>query len=230
MIINFSDRHGKKGICCSTAHKRQSCEHRKTYNLDKITSLAVEKMVEHLTDPARLNKQAAAMVVEYARVEKENSSARQAAQKQLDRLNVQIAKLIRMVDQDESGDLPEEMLASLKEKEIERRGLKERIRLLGAQSNVTDLPSAAIQSFGKSIEKLADMIERDPDDAACRMALGNVVDSILVHPTAFGAPYDISIWGRVSTVMGRVNLFSAAETPAKQACSGVLIKGVTVQH
>lgn len=230
MIINFSDRHGKKGICCSTAHKRQSCQHRKTYNLDKITSLAVEKMVEHLTDPARLKKQAEALIVEYQRLEKEHSTARQDAQKKLDRLNVQIAKLMRMVEQDESGDLPEEIQSSLKVKEIERRGLKERIRLLGAETNVRDLPTAVIQSFGKSIAKLADMIERDRDDPACRMALGNVVDSILVHPTDFGAPYDISIWGRVSAVMGRVNLFSAGAEPSeKQGRSGVLIKGVTVQ-
>jgi site-specific DNA recombinase len=231
MIVNFSDRHGKKGICCAMAHKRQNCEHRKTYNLDKITALAVGKLVEHLTDPERLKKQATAMVVEYERLERENNGARQVAQKQLDRLNVQIAKLVRMVDQDDSGDLPEEMLASLKEKEIERRGLKERIRLLGAETNVTTLPSAAIKSFGKSIEKLAAMIERNPDDPACRMALGNVVDSVLVHPTGFAAPYDISIFGRVAAVMGRVNPFSAgAEILAKQAGSGVLIKDVTVQH
>ncbi len=232
MVINFSDRHGKKGVCCSTAHNRQSCDHRKTYNLDRITSLAVEKLCERLSDPELLKERARARAAEFARLEKENSGARQAAQKQLDRINVQIAKLVRLVDQDQSDDIPAELVTSLKEKQIERRGLQERIRLLGAETNVTALHPPAVKAFGRSIEKLREMIERNPDDAACRMALANVLDSIVVHPTEFGKPYDVSLYARLSAVMGGVDLFSgeAKKTSAKQGGSRVLSQADAIQH
>jgi site-specific DNA recombinase len=231
MVINFSDRHGKKGVCCSMAHNRQTCSNRKTYSLDKITSLAVEKLCSHLSDPEILKERARARISEFERLEKENSGARQAAQKQLDRLNVQIAKLVRLVEQDESDDLPQELTASLKEKHIERRGLEERMRLLGAETNVTALHPTAVKSFGKSIEKLREMIEKNPLDPACRMALGNVLDSIVVHPTGFAAPYEISLYARLSAVMGRVDLFSAtAEIPVKQGRYRVLTEADAIHH
>jgi site-specific DNA recombinase len=211
MIINLSTREGRKGICCADAHNKQTCSHRKTYMLDKVTDLAVERLISHLTDPEALKERAKARALEYARLEKETGAARQAAQKQLDRLNVQISKLVRMLDDDDSDDLPREMLKSLKDKQIERKGLEERLRLLGAESNVTTLHPGAVQSFGKSIEKLQEMIQANPDDPACRMALGNVLDSVIVHPTLAGKPYEISLYARLSAVMGKVDLF---DTPA----------------
>jgi hypothetical protein len=79
--------------------------------------------------------------------------------------------------------MPKELLASLKTKEIERRGLEERIRLLGAESNVTTLHPNVIKAFGKNIETLHEKLKRNSDDPECRMAFGNIIDSIIVHPT-----------------------------------------------
>lgn len=227
MIINFSDRNGKKGVCCSAAHGRQSCEHRKTYNLDKLTALAVDSMCSHLTDPEFIKEKTKAKAIEFARLEKENSGARQAAQKLLDRLNVQIAKLVRLTDEDEGDDLPAELLASLKEKQIERKGLEERLRLLGAENSVTTLHPTAIKSFSRSIETLHAKLKRDPEDQECRIALGNVIDTIIVHPTGFGLPYEISLYARLSAIMG-VDLFPS-ETPTKQGSPRVLTQA-TVRH
>jgi site-specific DNA recombinase len=58
MVINSSDRHSKKGVCCSAAHTKQSCSHRKTNNLDKISALAVEELCERLSDPELLKERA----------------------------------------------------------------------------------------------------------------------------------------------------------------------------
>jgi site-specific DNA recombinase len=121
------------------------------------------------------------MALEFARLEKESNGSRQAAVKQFDRLNIQIAKLVRMLDDED--DMPRELLASLKAKEIERKGLEERIRLLGAESNVTTLHPNVIKAFGKNIETLHEKLKRNSDDPECRMAFGNIIDSIIVHPT-----------------------------------------------
>jgi site-specific DNA recombinase len=205
MIINFSDRKGRKGVRCSSAHGRQTCTHGKTYSLDKLTALAVDNMCAHLTNPEFLKERARAKAMEFAQLEKENSAARAAVQKQLDRLNVQIAKLVRVIDDD--GDLPPDFVKTAKEKEIERRGLEERLRLLRAETNVTTLHPTAIATFGKSVETLHEKLKRNPEDQECRIALANIIDSVVVHPNARGE-YEVSLYARLSAVIG-VDLFSA---------------------
>lgn len=227
MIVNFSDRNGKKGVCCSAAHSKQTCKHRKTYNLEKLTALAIESMCSHLTDPEFIKERTRAKALEFARLEKENSGARQVAEKQLERLNVQIAKLVRLTDDDDSDDLPPELLVSLKEKQTERKALQERIRLLGAESSITTLHPTAVKSFSRSIETLHARLKRNPDDQECRLAFANVIDSIIVHPTGHGAPYEVSLYARLSAIMG-VELFD--ETPTKQGSSRVLTKAAMVHQ
>jgi site-specific DNA recombinase len=209
MIITASDRQGIKRVACSAAHNRQSCKHAKTYRLDKLTAVAVDNMCTHLTDPEFIKERARAKTVEFARLEKENSGAKQAAQKQFDRIDMQIKKLVRLLDEEE--DMPKELLASLRAKEIERKGLEERIRLLAAESNVTTLHPNVINAFGKSIETLHAKLKRNPNDPECRMAFGNIIDGIIVHPTGYDAPYDISLYARLSAVIG-VELFPVPRT------------------
>jgi site-specific DNA recombinase len=210
MIITASDRNGLKRVACSAAHNHQFCKHAKTYNLDKLTALAIDSMCTHLTDPEFIKEKARAKSVEFARLEKENNGARQAAVKQHDRLDIQIKKLVRVLE--EEDDMPRELLASLKAKEIERKGLEERIRLLGAESSVTTLHPHTLQAFGKNIETLHAKLKRNPNDPECRMAFGNILDCVIVHPTAYDAPYDISLYARLSAVMGGVDLFPVSRS------------------
>jgi site-specific DNA recombinase len=208
MTVTASSRTGQR-IGCSAAYNTRSCKHGKSCDLGKLTDLAVNSMCLHLTDPELIKASTLAKTLEFSRLEKENNGARQAAVKQFDRLNIQIAKLVRMID--EEDDMPRELLASLKAKEIERRSLEERIRLLQAESNVTTLHPTVIKAFGKSIETLHAKLKRNPDDPECRMAFGNIIDSIIVHPTENGKPYDISLYARLAAIMG-VDLFPAPRT------------------
>ena len=221
MIVTASDRHGVKRVTCSAAHNRQSCQHAKTYNLDKLTALAIDSMCVHLTDPEFLKEKARAKSIEFARLEKENNGARQAAIKQHDRLDIQIKKMVRALD-DEEGDIPKEIMASLRAKEIERRGLEERIRLLNAESSVTTLHPHTLQAFGKNIETLHAKLKRNADDPECRMALSNILDCVIVHPTAYDAPYEVSLYARLSAVLG-VDLFSAPR-PTKETVAAEGLK------
>ena len=208
MTITASSRIGQR-VACSAAYNTGSCKHSKSYNLAKLTELAVESMCTHLVDPDFIKRKTRDKAIEFARLEKENSGARQAAVKQFNRLDVQIKKLVRVLE--EEDDMPKELLALLKAKEIERKGLEERIRLLAAESNVTTLHPNVIQAFGKNIETLHAKLKRNPADPECRMAFGNIIDSIIVHPTGYRQPYEISLYARLSAIMG-IDLFPKHRT------------------
>ncbi|MET4798064.1 recombinase family protein [Bradyrhizobium sp. LB11.1] len=209
MTIASSSRGGQIG--CSNARYRGTCDHSKLYDLTTITTEVVDKMDKELTNPEFLKARVRARALELAKAERDEGSERQAVQRQLDRLNVQIARLVDVLA---DGDLPvAEVKEKIKAKEIERVSLNERMRLLG-NSNVTTLPSAVMNTFTKSVESLASLLRETPNDPACRLAFGNVIDTVLVHPTPKKAPYDLSMYARVSAV-SNLNLFPEARSHEK---------------
>jgi hypothetical protein len=42
---------------------------------------------------------------------------------------------------------------------------------------------------------------------ACRIALGNLIERVLVHPTAANQPYDVSLYARHAAYSGTLPLF-----------------------
>src|SRR5260370_27347800 len=195
-----------QGVSCSAAYNTGSCKHGKTYDLGKLAAFAVENMDEHLTNPEFLKERAAEKVRDYARLEKENSGARREAEKKFDRLTIKIAKLVRMTVDDDQDDVPEEVRDQLKAMHTERKGLATRIELIKAESNDTALHPQAIEAFAKSVETLATKLKRHPDDDECRIAFGNIIGSVVVHPTANGEPYDISLYSRLSAIIGGTDI------------------------
>lgn len=207
MTVTASARNGQR-VSCSTATYRKTCDHKKTYDLNTLTAAAVDHMHKNLTDPEFVKRRAKAAVEEFAKLSKRESEERKIAQKQLDRLNVQIRRLADAIA--DSDDMPiKELMKSIKDKEIERSQLEERIRILGVENNVTQLDSLTLASFGKKIDTLAAKLKKNPDDPDCRYAFQNIIDSIVVHPTAKGEAYEISLYARMSAVMGAVDLFPA---------------------
>jgi site-specific DNA recombinase len=209
--ITASSRKGQR-VSCSAAYNTGSCKHGKTYDLGKLTAFAVDRMDEHLTDPEFLKERAAERVRNFARLEKENSSARQEAEKKRDRLTIKIAKLVRMTADDDQDEVPAEVSEQLKAWHIERKGLLTRIELIKAESNNTALLPSAIKVFAKGVETLAKKLKRHPDDPECHMAFANIVGGVVVHPTANGERYDISLYARLSAIMGGIDLFPAPST------------------
>jgi site-specific DNA recombinase len=203
MTVTASSRAGHR-VACSSATYRKTCSHTKTYDLGALTSLAIDSMHAHLTDPEFIKEKAEAKAAEFARLAKQESEERKAAQKQLDRLNVQIARLVEAVA---DSDAPiKELMETIKTKEMERVALQERVRLLGAETNVTVLHPTVLKAFGKNVETLHTMLKKNPKDPDCRMAFANVIDSVVVHRTAKGAAYEISLYARLSAITG-VDLF-----------------------
>jgi site-specific DNA recombinase len=214
MILSGSSR-GIQFVACAAAHNRSGCAHRKAYIMNMLQQVVFDSMHAQLTAPEFIKEQARAYVLEFARLEKENSSERLTVERQRNKIMVQIDRLVAAIS-DSDEPLPA-LLASLKVKETERVGLEERIRLLGAETNVTTLHPQALAAFGKGIESLRDKLAIDvlESSPACRMAFRNVVDSIVVHPTGYRKPYEISIYCRVSAIMGGVELFPATRSNAE---------------
>src|SRR5262249_17845325 len=149
------------------------CSHTKTYSLDALTTLAIDSMHAHLTDPEFIKARAKAKAEEFARLAKQEDTERKAAQKHLDRLNVQIA---RLAEANGDRDTPvKELMESIKAKEIERVALQERIRLLGAETNVTVLHPSVWSTFSKNVETLHAKLKKNPKDPECRLAFANVL-------------------------------------------------------
>jgi hypothetical protein len=207
MTVHSSTRGGQVG--CSNARYRQTCSHTKLYDLATITTEVLGKMEKELANPEFLQRRMKARALELAKAEREENSERNTAQRQLDRLNVQIGRLVALID----DDTPiEEVKANIRAKEMERVALREKLRLLGSGSNVIELqPTSMLTDFARKVETLADLLRRNPEDAACRAALANVVDRVLVHPTPKKAPYDLSLYARLSAVRN-VELFPRQRT------------------
>jgi site-specific DNA recombinase len=205
MIRTSTDRNGLTRVACKLGFKGQ-CKHGKTYNLDKLTTLAVNSMRSHLTDQEVLKEHAKAKMLERTRLEKQNRSERLEVQKLFDRTSIQLKKLVRAMDDDEGDEIPKSVMDLIRAKEIELKHLAERLKPLEAD-NVTVLQPHALLAFGKSIETLHARLEIDRHDPECRMAFANLIGSVVVHPTGFGQPYDISLYARLSAMGSDFEVF-----------------------
>jgi len=194
---------GIQYVSCAAAFSNSSCSHRKGYNIELLQKLILDGFRTHLTDPKPIAEMARSLHSEYAAEAKKNSGQKAAAEKKHNQLVVQIDRLVAAIS-DSDEPLPG-LLASLKTKEAERVGLAERIRLLGAD-NVVALHPNVIEDYRVNVEKLHKALTKNAENPEIRTAFRNMLDSIMVHPTPRGAPYEISVYGRLTAILG-VDLF-----------------------
>jgi site-specific DNA recombinase len=209
MIISGSRGKGDRTIACSAAWWRKSCSHSKSYSLTRLTKHATEKMHAHLTDPDFVNERAREREKELARLDREVNGERVAAQRELDRVDLRMKKIVRLIEDDESDEVPPEVQARYKELRVEQRGLQQRIALLDAKDHTPLLPSA-VKALARDVDTLHTMLMDNPDDPACRLALGNLIERVLVHPTGYNEGYDVSLYARHAAYSGTLPLFPHA--------------------
>ena len=197
---------GDRYLRCSAAHWRQQCSHSKSYSLLRLSRHATEKMHAHLTDPEFVKERAKERATELARLEREANTERPRVQRELDRVDLRIKKIIRLTEEDEGEDIAPEVQARYKELRVEQRGLQQRLALLDANATPPLLPSA-IKALARDVDTLHAMLKDTPDDPACRMALGNLIERVLVHPTGYNQPYDVSLYARHAAYAGTLPLF-----------------------
>jgi len=203
---------GKRFVTCAAAHQRSACSHSKSYVMDSLKDLVLDGMRNRLTEPKALTRAAQRFHAEYAAQSKKEVVERNDVEKQRNRLEIQIGRLVAAIaDSDEP--LPA-LLESLKTKETERVGLEERLKQIKATSNVVALHPNVIKDYQANVEKLHQSLMRSPDSQENRLAFHNMIDSIVVHPTAYREPYEVSVYGRLSAMLG-VDLFPTARSNAE---------------
>ena len=180
-------------VACSNATNRLSCDHVKTYRLNKITDEVTKKIHTEFRDPEFMKRRMKARALELANGERERDEERRKLQNAYDRKSLQVKRLSSAVA---LTDTPvEEIMEELRTADMERRAFKQRLDLLGAENNVRTLHSSVVTARGRDIDRLVRLLRDNPEDPDCKLALGNLFEGILVHPTPKKRPYDLSVMG-----------------------------------
>ena len=117
----------------------------------------------------------------------------------------------KMGEASDGPDVPQDVLDRLKELRIEQRGLKQRLTLLDAKTTGAVPHPSRVQALARDVDTLHEMLRHEPDTAACRLALGNLIERVLVHPTGYNEPYDVSLYARHAAYVGDLPLFPEYE-------------------
>src|SRR6266516_3971451 len=65
---------------------------------------------------------------------------------------------------------------------------------------------ATLAGYRANVEELHQSLIRNLDAPKTRAAFHNLIERIVVHPTGYREPYEISVYGRLSAIVG-VDLF-----------------------
>jgi site-specific DNA recombinase len=202
MRIHSGTRPGRsKRIACANAHARGTCTHKKGYDLDTITTGVIDGIRDRLLDPKLVAEAMKALHAQFEERNRKDSGDATAASKQLNRVQVQID---RLVDAISNSNAPVKALTvKLDALESERVSLAERLRLLEAESNVVRLHPAAIKTYCANMERLHGALSTGAEiTAENRTAFRMVFDRIVVHPTGKCMPYEFTPYARIASVLG----------------------------
>jgi len=211
MRISNTSRSGTSRVACAAAHQHGTCANTKTYDLDVLQAEILACMRAQLTDPKRIQKAVRAFHDEWSSRKRKVSGNLTTMKNRLSDIE---AATMRFVNALEKGTMPtaviEERLSNL---ETERVGLVERMRSVEAQAgnNVIDLHPQALKVYCEAIDKLHLAFAANEDCAQNRAAFRNIIDSIVVHPTAKRMPYEFTTYHRVEALMG-MELFPKKRT------------------
>lgn len=209
MAVVASSRSGQR-VGCSNAINRKSCAETKSYGLNELTAGALKHMHEHLRKPDFLKEKAKARAMEAVRLAREEGDERREIEKKLHKLDLRIKRLVDAIGDCDGSSKP--LTDAINAFEIERVALEERKKYLGDASNVTTLHPAALSAFSKNVDTLYAKLSKNPDNPEGQAAFRNIIDSIIVHPTPKGADYEISLWLRVSAILGGINMSPTQRT------------------
>jgi hypothetical protein len=203
MMVGQANMDGSPRVVCSYAARRVNCTHTKSYCLKTVERTVFEGIKLKLTDRKALIEMTRAYHDQYVERQKDVRHERDAAQQQLNRVTVQIDRIVTAIS--ESDNPVKVLVDKLNALEIERASLTEKVRLIEAEGNVVSLHPAAIDKFSVLMEKLHKALTSDIDDityAPFRAAFYNVFERIVVHPTPKRTPPEVTPYCRLSAILG----------------------------
>jgi hypothetical protein len=212
MVAAMQSSDGTPRAVCDAAHRRNTCEHRKSYDMTMLEKVVLDGMRDHLTDPKAVAEATRQFHAEYAARQRKNSTDEGEATRRLNKLTVQIQ---RLTDAITDSDVPvKELVERLKALETERAGLTERLRLIKAETNVVTLHPTALDAYRVNVEKMHAALTGGGMTGENLAAFRNLIDCVVVHPTKARAPYEVTPYARVGAMLG-IEVFPAVRTPAQ---------------
>ena len=212
MRITHNNGIGQR-VSCAAGHVYRTCEHRKSYDVAKLEQMVVDRMREELVDPERIMRAAKEGVAKFAEKAKQNRTDKLSIQKQLARVELKITRVTYAITN--SDDPVEELVAAMRPLKTQRTGLVEQLRLLEAETNVIEFHPKMLDAYREVVEELHTYLTNETASAdkreAARSAFRRLIDTVIVHPTGWAKPYDLSLYGRLSAIMGGTKLFPTAE-------------------
>jgi hypothetical protein len=186
MIVVRDDRLG-----CSARINKGTCDNRRTITLREIEKRVLAALQAHLLTP-----DAIALAVETYRAERQRLAREHARDHaRIDRELVEIKrKIARVIELVENGASPKEMAPRLNDLSAQRELLEARLAL--ARTSIVELHPQAAERYRQKVVDIHIALAKG--DAAAREAVTLVrelIDRIVVHPTAPGAPCALSSLG-----------------------------------
>ncbi|WP_063791805.1 recombinase family protein [Bradyrhizobium valentinum] len=221
MRIANTSRSGTSRVACAAAHQHQTCSHSKSYDIDTLREGMAEKMVTHLTTDEAIDAAFEAFREE-RKLGATNDSQRKALERKLNALSLEIARLVEATMK--INNPPAEFYKKIDTKEMERASLEEQIKHLGpamADGNVLPFPPKFKDAYRKNVMEVHELLTKSPQSAEARIALANLIDSIVVHPTAKRMPYEITPYARLAAITGQSPLPARRSTQEVIAAQGL---------
>jgi hypothetical protein len=176
MIIGQNNGDGPPRVICSFAHRRENCDHRRSYCLKTLQGTILDGIKHKLTDRKALLELTRADHERWAERQQTIRADRDNAERQLNRVMVQIDRIVTAIsDSDEPVKLLMEKLEAL---ETERASLAEKVRPIEADGNVVTLHPAAIDKFSDAMDGIHAALTGDLD---------------IQQPASFRAPSEIPL-------------------------------------
>jgi site-specific DNA recombinase len=165
-----------------------------------IESTVINGFKQNLVDAESIKEMTKAYHARRKENDQKSGVERDEVAKKLAKLTLNIDRLVEAVT--ESDEPVPSLVAKLKEKEAERVGLTERLRLLNAE-NVIALHPFAIETYKNSVDILhRSLLKGRNYGEAEKQAFRNLIDRVVVHPTGARKPYEVSVYGRLSALIG----------------------------
>jgi site-specific DNA recombinase len=148
--------------------------------------------------------------------QKEVSGERDEAQRDLDRVTVQIDRYVTAIG--ETDEAAKGLVDKIKALELEHVALEGRLQLIDAENcgavSVVSLHPVALDKLRESIETIHAALSggsTGEEAAPFRAAFKNVFERIVVHETGGKKPHEVTPYARLSAILG-TDLFPKART------------------
>jgi len=227
MYIGANNPDGAPRVKCSFGHRREGCDHRKSYSLKTLQDIVLSGIQAKLTDRKALLEMTRAYHDRWAERQKSVRGDLAKAKAELSRTEIQIDRIVTAIS---DSDSPVKALVSkLDALEIQRASLAQKVELIEADGNVVTLHPAAIDKFAASMETIHTALTGDlsvEQLSPFRAAFRNVFERIVVHPTTKQGQYEVTPYARLSAIIG-LELFpkmrSTTEMLAEQGVTEIAL-------